>query len=109
MVDFFKTGMGRTYYESTLPGLVKAITRLAVAIEASNDILLRGFAPVPATPEALRELTPEEIVAHPGLSDEQIREALERGRREQAEYEYATGMSTVKPVPVDGADRKDGG
>jgi hypothetical protein len=41
--EFFQTGMGRTYYEHTLPALVKAMNRLADAKEAENKILSKFF------------------------------------------------------------------
>ncbi len=35
--EFFETGMGREYYQVTLPELVRAVNRLAAAIEAQED------------------------------------------------------------------------
>lgn len=34
MAQFFETGMGRKYYESDFPKMVKALDRIAVALEA---------------------------------------------------------------------------
>lgn len=31
--DFFQTGMGRKFYEADVPELIKAINRLAAAVE----------------------------------------------------------------------------
>ena len=39
MPEFFETPMGRTYYEYTLPELVKAMNRLAKAIDKFADVL----------------------------------------------------------------------
>lgn len=40
--QFFETNMGRTFYDGTLPRLVKAIDRLAKAIEDSNALKTEG-------------------------------------------------------------------
>ena len=37
MPQFHETGYGRTFFESRLPSLIKAINRLAKAIEKSNS------------------------------------------------------------------------
>lgn len=34
--EFFQTQMGRMYYDLTMPALVKAINRLAIALEEAN-------------------------------------------------------------------------
>lgn len=34
--DFFQTGMGRKHYEHDIPELIKAVNRLAEAIEKNN-------------------------------------------------------------------------
>ena len=39
MVEFFQTMMGKRYYESTLPNLIKSNERLAKAIEKQNALL----------------------------------------------------------------------
>ncbi len=36
--EFFQTQMGRKFYEADVPALIKAINRLADAIECSNAI-----------------------------------------------------------------------
>ena len=36
--QFFQTGYGRKFFESQLPGLIKAIDRLADAIEKQNEL-----------------------------------------------------------------------
>jgi len=38
-IQFFQTPMGRTYYEYTLPELVKAINRLVKVLEEMNQKL----------------------------------------------------------------------
>lgn len=38
MVQFHETMMGRKFYENDLPGLVKAVNRLADAVEESNRL-----------------------------------------------------------------------
>jgi len=35
--QFFQTGMGRKYYESTLPSIARALERIAAALEESNE------------------------------------------------------------------------
>lgn len=35
--QFFETGMGQEFYQVTLPALIRAINRLAAAIEAQED------------------------------------------------------------------------
>jgi len=37
-IEFFQTGMGRTFYEGTMPALVKALERIAGALEASKEV-----------------------------------------------------------------------
>lgn len=37
MSEFFKTRMGHQFFEGTLPRLVKAVERLAVATEKANE------------------------------------------------------------------------
>jgi len=41
MPEFFETPIGRTYYEHTLPELIKAINRFAKAIDRLADVLER--------------------------------------------------------------------
>ena len=49
--SFFQTLMGRVYYEGTLPRLVRALERIADALEAQNSTLpLRESAPPVETP-----------------------------------------------------------
>ena len=36
--EFYQTGMGRKFFDSDLPELIKAIDRLAEAIEKSNAL-----------------------------------------------------------------------
>ncbi len=36
--DFYQTMMGKRFYESQLPSLIKAVNRLADAIEESNRL-----------------------------------------------------------------------
>jgi len=66
-IPFFKTAMGRQYYDRTLPDLVKAVERVAAALErddlgpATDDLL-----------DAVDELFETEIV--PG--SERTREAF---------------------------------
>jgi len=38
-IQFFQTVMGRTYYEYTLPELVKALNRLVKVLEQINEKL----------------------------------------------------------------------
>lgn len=40
--DFHDTYMGRKFYESDIPALIKAINRLADAVEKSNAIAVNG-------------------------------------------------------------------
>ncbi len=37
MLEFYKTRAGRTYFEATLPRLIKAIERLADALEEKEE------------------------------------------------------------------------
>jgi len=37
MNDFYKTPMGRKYYEQTLPDLVEQLKRIANALEKKNE------------------------------------------------------------------------
>lgn len=39
MTDFHLTRMGQQFYQGTMPGLVKAIDRLAAAIEEHNKTM----------------------------------------------------------------------
>lgn len=36
--QFFQTGYGKMFFESQLPGLIKAINRLADAVEKQNEL-----------------------------------------------------------------------
>lgn len=47
-------------------------------------------------PEALRELTPEEIEAYPALTDKEIQAALDRGREEARLY-LSNSANNVPP------------
>ena len=38
MTEFFQTGMGRDFYEHTIPALVKAINTLALEMKRANDL-----------------------------------------------------------------------
>ena len=38
MTEFFETRMGHRFYESTLPELVRQVSRLADALERMNDL-----------------------------------------------------------------------
>jgi hypothetical protein len=38
MSDFYRTRMGQTFYEHTLPSLIRAIERLATAVEAMVEM-----------------------------------------------------------------------
>ena len=40
-IEFFKTPMGRKYYEGTLPELVRQIERLAEAVEKNNQLRMK--------------------------------------------------------------------
>jgi len=48
--------------------------------------------------EAEIERLEAEIAKVPGLTDAQIKNALEIGLQEQAAYDYATGLSTMQPI-----------
>lgn len=76
-MDFFQTIMGRTFYESTMPTMVKQLTRIANALEAgaaaaTSVHTAQPSAPAPATPpvpmtvsdltEALKHLTLDEVL-----------------------------------------------
>ena len=39
-MNFYETRMGREFFEGRVPGLIKAINRLAEAVEKSNEIAL---------------------------------------------------------------------
>jgi hypothetical protein len=40
--EFWQTPMGRTYYEATLPELIKAVNRLAKSMDRLADVLEKG-------------------------------------------------------------------
>ena len=37
MVEFYQTGYGRKYYEADLPRIIKALERIATALEQQNE------------------------------------------------------------------------
>lgn len=37
MIEFFKTQMGRAFYEGAVPRLIRAVERLADAVEKANE------------------------------------------------------------------------
>lgn len=41
MPEFFETGLGRDYYQRTLPELIRAINRLAQAIEMQEERIVK--------------------------------------------------------------------
>ena len=41
-IDFFQTRMGHDFFENRLPSLIKAVNRLAEAVEKSNEIALNS-------------------------------------------------------------------
>lgn len=49
--EFFQTGMGRKFYEADVPELIKAINRLAAAVEKSNSLAEDGKKDI-ASPES---------------------------------------------------------
>ena len=44
MSDFFRTQMGHTFYESTLPNLVTELRRLNDLLERAIDVAERAYA-----------------------------------------------------------------
>lgn len=52
--EFFQTAMGRKFYESDFPKMIKAIERLATAIEKANDIAENGREVIASTEESDR-------------------------------------------------------
>lgn len=42
MPEFFETGLGRDYYQRTLPELIRAINRLAFAIEMQEERIAKS-------------------------------------------------------------------
>ena len=49
MIEFFQTQMGRAFYEGAVPRLIRAVERLANAIEKSNDLEECDVCPVCGT------------------------------------------------------------
>ena len=48
-IEFWRTGIGRRYYESTMPGLVRELTRLNGTLERIVALLQApGSAPAPS-------------------------------------------------------------
>ena len=45
MSEFFQTGMGQKFFSGTLPALVRAVERLAKAMEKNNELIGRANAP----------------------------------------------------------------
>lgn len=42
--EFFQTGMGKTFFEGTLPRMVRAIERVATALEAQQEMVKEDIA-----------------------------------------------------------------
>ena len=49
MVEFFQTRMGQIFYEGMFPRLVRAVERLADAIEKANELEESDVCPVCGT------------------------------------------------------------
>ena len=85
MPEFFETGMGRKYYEGTLPRMARALERIADALERGQD---RGRTVESAALVAL-EATATEL--HIAVTDgtrrlfEQLRAAVDADRKARRE------------------------
>lgn len=49
MVEFFQTRMGQIFYEGMVPRLVRAVERLAAAVEKANELEENDICPVCGT------------------------------------------------------------
>lgn len=49
MVKFFQTRMGQVFYEGMVPRLVRAVERLAAAVEKANELEENDICPVCGT------------------------------------------------------------
>jgi len=64
-VEFFQTGMGHRFYEGTMPHLVRAVERMAKAMERANrlkekELELAGAKPEPEPEDAVAEKNADE-------------------------------------------------
>ena len=49
MVEFFQTRMGQIFYEGTVPRMVRALERIANALERANELEESDVCPVCGT------------------------------------------------------------
>ena len=105
MDEFFRTPMGRTFLESTVPRLVKEVGRLADAMERSNGRAEKG----PARPDGIHVVEmPDGTTRHFVFCTVQGRWAMsaEQPREEPRQCGDATGDGRRCSLPDGHYDRR---